>query len=135
MIVKAFALAGVAASVFTLPAAAHHSFAMFDADKMVSLQGTVKEFEWVNPHSWLHVVVTDKAGAAKEWSVEMASVGALSNVGWTQDTVKAGDKVTIEMHPLKDGTRGGTVVSVTLPNGKKLGSAGQRNDPLKAGAD
>jgi hypothetical protein len=60
----------------------------------------------------------------------MASTGALTTAGWNREVIKVGDKVTVEMHPLKDGTRGGTIVSVLLPDGKKLGSAGQRNDPL-----
>src|SRR5687768_18065561 len=117
MNLKALAVGCIAGSLMALQAAAHHSFAMFEPEKIVTLQGTVKEFEWVNPHSWLHVMAADNAGVVKQWSVEMASTGALTAAGWTRDVVKVGDKVTIEMHPLKDGTRGGTIVSVLLPDG------------------
>ena len=131
MTLRAMTLAAIAVCLAALPAAAHHSFAMFDQEKLVKLDGTVTEFEWVNPHSWLYVVVPDAAGAPKEWAIEMASTAAQSRAGWKPDTVKPGDKVTVEMNPLKDGTRGGTIVSVTLPDGKKLGGGGQRNDPLR----
>jgi hypothetical protein len=130
MNVRTFVQACVGASLLALPAAAHHSFAMFDQDKVVTLEGTVKEFEWVNPHSWLYVMVSDGAGAPKEWAVEMASTAAQTRAGWKADTVKVGDKVTVQLNPLKDGTRGGTIVSVTLPDGKKLGGGGQRNNPV-----
>jgi hypothetical protein len=100
---------------------AHHSFAMFDNDKTVALQGTVKEFDWTNPHAWLYMVVTDPAGKPVEWAFEMASPLQLVSKGWKQDSVKAGDKVTIQMHPMKDGSHGGSSVSVTLANGTVLG--------------
>jgi hypothetical protein len=128
---KPSAFACVALLVPALPALAHHSFAMFDTEKVVTIAGTVKEFEWVNPHSWLYVMVPDATGASREWAIEMGSTGAQARVGWSADTVKPGDRVTVEMNPLRDGTRGGTIVSVTLPNGRKFGSGGQRNNPLQ----
>jgi hypothetical protein len=127
---RAIAIASAAVSLLALPAAAHHSFAMFDQQKVVTLTGTVKNFEWVNPHSWIYLMVADDTGAAKEWAIEMASPAQTSRIGWKADSVKPGDNVTIEINPLKDGTRGGTILSLTLPDGKKLGKAGQTNNPL-----
>ena len=118
---KILSLAGVAAALFVGPALAHHSFAMFDADKTVELSGTVKEFQWTNPHSWLQVMVRDAAGAEKEWSLEMGSPGGLARSGWRPKTVVPGDKVTITAHPLKDGSPGGQLLTVVLPNGTKMG--------------
>jgi hypothetical protein len=121
MILKALSLAGVAASLFVAPALAHHSFAMFDATKTVEMAGTVKEFQWTNPHSWLQVNVTDQQGVTKEWSLEMGSPGGLARNGWRPKTVVPGDKVTVKIHPLKDGTAGGQLLSVVLPDGKVMG--------------
>ena len=86
MKLKAFGLAAVAALALTVPASAHHSFAMFDAEKTVSVTGTVKEFEWVNPHSWLRVTVDDKAtGRPAQWAFEMGSPGQQAQRGWKPD--------------------------------------------------
>ena len=129
---RAIAIASAAVSLLALPAAAHHSFAMFDQQKVVTLTGTVKDYEWVNPHSWIYLMVADDTGAPKQWAIEMGSPGQISRIGWTRDSIKPGDNVTIEINPLRDGTRGGTIVSLTLPDGKKLGKAGQTNNPLGA---
>ena len=121
MTLKALCLGAVAAAAVAAPALAHHSFAMFDNEKTVSLQGTVREFEWSNPHAWMNIMVTDASGATAEWAFEMASPLQLTSHGWKKDTVKAGDKVTIMAHPLKDGTHGGSYVAITLPSGQTLG--------------
>jgi hypothetical protein len=111
------------------PAFAHHSFAMFDADKMVTMTGTVTQFEWSNPHSWLRMMVQDQAtGKPVEWMLELGSPVQQERVGWAKDSVKAGDKVTVTMHPLKDGSRGGGLLSATFPNGKTAGNGGLRPD-------
>ena len=111
-------LAVVAATLNALPALAHHSFSMFDHSQVVSVTGTVKELEWTNPHAWLHIVAKDeKSGAPVDWAFEMASVGQISRQGWKSDSVKPGDTITVQMHPLKDGTRGGQYISATLGNG------------------
>jgi hypothetical protein len=117
---RAVVLTGVALCIAT-PVLAHHSFAMFDRDKVVNMTGTVKEYEWTNPHVWIHMIVPDAAGAAKEWSFEMQSVAQDSAAGWRPDSVKPGDKISIEYHPLKDGSRGGQLMSATLADGKHLG--------------
>lgn len=116
----AVTLAGFSsASVF-----AHHSMAMFDLQKEVTLSGTVKEFQWTNPHSWVQLMVTDANGNTKEWSLETQSPAGLKKRGWTRDSVKAGDKATAVFHPLKDGTLGGGLVTLTI-NGKVIGEPEQ----------
>lgn len=115
------ALGCVAAFILAAPALAHHSFAMFDADKTVELEGTVKEFQWTNPHSWLQVVVVDEVGAEIEWSLELGSPGSLARNGWRPRTLNSGDKITFSMHPLKDGSAGGQFLTATLPDGTVLG--------------
>ena len=115
-----------AALVIATPAVAHHSFAMFDASKNLTMTGVVKEFEWTNPHVWIHVVVPDDKGVAREWGFEMQAIAQDMAGGWRPDSVKPGDKVSIEFHPLKDGTRGGQLVSAILADGKKLGGPVRR---------
>jgi Family of unknown function (DUF6152) len=110
-------------------ALAHHSFAMFDGSKTDTHTGQVKEFEWTNPHVWLHIMVPDAGGTPREWSFEMQAVAQATSGGWRSDTVKPGDRVTIEYHPLKDGSRGGELVAATLPNGTRLGSSATRPPP------
>src|SRR5690349_17603719 len=114
------ALAGIAMCL-AAPTLAHHSFAMFDRDKNVTMSGTVTEFEWTNPHVWIHMSVPDQTGKAAVWSFEMQAIQADTAGGWRSDSVKPGDKVSIEFHPLKDGSRGGQLMSATLANGQHLG--------------
>ena len=120
MNVRILVLGGVLVSL-TAPALAHHSFAMFDREKVANMSGTVKEYEWTNPHAWVHVMVADANGKAFEWSFEMQSVAQDTRAGWRADSVKPGDKISVEFHPLKDGTRGGQLMSAVLANGKRLG--------------
>jgi len=117
--------AGCLAAIVAAPAFAHHSFAMFDSDKMVTMKGTVKEFEWVNPHSWLRVVVQDQtSGKQMNWALELGPPQQQIRRGWKPDSLKPGDPVTVNIHPLRDGSRGGQLVSATLPDGRTLGGAG-----------
>ena len=127
---KSLGLALFTTAALTAPALAHHSFSMFDQEKVVTMNGTVKELEWTNPHSWLRVMVEDeKTHQPLQWSIELASTGQQTRIGWTKEIVKPGDKVTIEINPLRDGTRGGTLLLITLPDGTKLGHGGQRVNP------
>lgn len=127
MKLSALMLAGIAAS-FAAPALAHHSFAMFDRDKNVTMSGTVREFEWTNPHVWIHVLVEDQTnGKPLEWSFEMQSIQTNAGLGWRADSVRPGDKVSIDFHPLKDGSRGGQLVAATLADGKRLGGPVRQN--------
>jgi hypothetical protein len=116
---KAFALTGVLALI-AAPALAHHSFAIFDAAKMAYSTGTVKEFELVNPHAWLNVTILNDKGQSSVWSFEGGSVAQLASLGWSKDTFRVGDKVEVGYHPMKDGSRGGQLMSVKTANGKKL---------------
>ena len=91
-----------------MPAMAHHSFAMFDFERTVALKGVVKELQWTNPHVILWVETTPAAGQAPEiWSAELTSPGNLTRNGWTKRTLKPGDKVTVDISPLRDGGKGG----------------------------
>jgi hypothetical protein len=101
-------------------AEAHHSFAVFDQTKRVTLVGTVREFQWTNPHSWIELVV-EKGGATEQWSVEALSPNVLGRQGWKRNTLKPGDKITVVINPRRDNSRGGNLVSVTLANGTTLG--------------
>lgn len=102
-------------------AVAHHSFAMFDRSQTERIAGTVKEFELINPHGWLRIMVADAGGAQNEWSLELGGAGQLERFGWSQSTVHPGDKVVVQIHPLRDGSYGGQLISVTLPSGQVLG--------------
>jgi hypothetical protein len=111
---SAFALALLAAVTVVGPASAHHSFAMFDPAKVVTLQGKVKEFRWVNPHVSLFVDVAGPGGQTGLWAVELTSPGNLTRLGWTRQAIKAGDRVAVEVNPLRDGQHGGGFRKVTL---------------------
>ena len=93
---------------------------MFDAGKTATIEGTVKEFEYINPHAWLHIVATDANGKKAEWSIEMGGVNAIVRTGWKPDTVKPGDRISVQIHPLKDGSRGGQYLTAKLPNGTTM---------------
>jgi hypothetical protein len=122
---KLVSLSAMAAGAFAVPALAHHSFAMFDAEKTVTMQGTVKEFEWVNPHSWLRIMVKDeKTGQLAQWALKLSSPARLKRMGMGQDSVKTGDTVSVTFHPLKDGGRGGQFLQATLPDGRQVIRAG-----------
>ena len=109
------------------PADAHHSFAMFDFSKTVTLKGEVKEFQWTNPHVILWVVGSRGDGAApEEWTVELTSPGNLTRMGWTKRSLNPGDKVQVDFNPLRDGKHGGGFRSATLANGTVL-TANQRD--------
>jgi len=120
----------VAALALTLPTSAHHSFAMFDSAKETTLQGTVKEFQWTNPHAWVQLLVSGPDGKPVEWSIECASPNALKRQGWRGTSIKTGDRITAIIHPLKSGETGGSLVVLTLPDGTQLG---RRGPPPKEG--
>jgi hypothetical protein len=106
-------------------ASAHHSFAMFEMGKNLTIEGTVREIQWTNPHIWIQVMVKDAAsGKEVEWSIEADSPNVLARRGWTRKSIQAGDKVVLEVHPLKSGEEhGGSMASATV-NGKRIGAAG-----------
>ena len=120
MKLKVLPLAAIAAIAFVAPALAHHSFAMFDADKTVTLDGIVAEFEWSNPHSWIRVNVADQSGRPLQWAIEMNAPAQLTQRGWNPTIIKPGDKITLTIHPLRDGARGGQFIDAKLAGGQTL---------------
>lgn len=102
---------------------AHHSPSMFDFSKQVTLTGTVRLFEWTNPHSYIQLLVQDSDGTEQEWSLEMGANFYLYNLGWRPSTVKPGDTLTVIVVPLRSGNNGaGLLVQVTTADGKSLGA-------------
>lgn len=100
---------------------AHHSTAMFDYSKSETLVGTVKTWQYTNPHSFLQILVPDGKGGSSEWSIEAGPVTPIgAKLGWTQDAFKPGDKVTAVVAPMKNGTHGGTIRTATLADGRVL---------------
>jgi hypothetical protein len=99
-------------------ASAHHSFAMFDQSKQVSIAGTVKDFQWTNPHAFIELEAPD----GKLWSIELNSPNNLVRQGWKRTALKPGDKVTVVLNPLRNGQSGGLFNAVTLPSGQVLGN-------------
>jgi len=113
---KMAAAAILLAALPATPAAAHHSFAMFDQSKTVTLKGNVVEFQWTNPHSWIELQV-----GADKWSIELNSPNNLTRQGWRRTVIKPGDAVTITINPLRNGMKGGLFNTITLPDGRMLG--------------
>lgn len=110
-----------------LPLLAHHSFAAeYDSNQPITLKGTVKELKWTNPHAYVFVDVKDESGKTVTWALETLSPNALQRSGWTRDSLKAGDAITVEAYkakdprPLKDGSLHGNGRSFTLANGKRV---------------
>ncbi|MCB5426660.1 hypothetical protein H0274_15470 [Altererythrobacter sp. CC-YST694] len=99
---------------------AHHSYAMFDMNKTVPLEGTVVKFKWQNPHAFIEIDVPVK-GQTERWAIEMTSPNNLTNEGWKRTTLKTGDKVTLKIHPLRNGSKGGSYVAVRKADGFMLG--------------
>jgi Family of unknown function (DUF6152) len=115
-------LAGIAVAMSAIPAFAHHSFAMFDAEKALTLEGTVKEFQWTNPHSWIVLMVNNTQGQPEQWAIELGAPAGLARQGWIPKTLTPGMKVKTVVHPLRDGTNGGQYMAVTLPDGTQMGN-------------
>ena len=114
------ALAGLLAGAG--PALAHHSFAMYDNNKVVTVDGTVKEFVWTNPHVLLRVQGKSADGGDDQvWTLELPAPGQISRNGWTHASLKSGDRVKVELHPFKSGRPGGSFMTATLPTGEKIG--------------
>ncbi len=113
----------MAALITPIAAVAHHSFAMFDHVNRVTLAGTVSRFQWTNPHVYIELDVPDGKGSARHYSIECASVNVLTRGGWKFTDVKKGDKVSLLVNPLKDGTAGGMLETATFADGRTLGDS------------
>jgi hypothetical protein len=116
----AILIAGTAL-LFGWPVFAHHSAAIFDHEKQVTLSGTVKEFQFTNPHCWIQLLVSAGDGTA-EWSIEMGSPAHLIRSGWKRNTLKPGDKITVLVNPLREGANGGGFVSAIGVDGNPIGT-------------
>jgi len=112
-------LAALPSAVF-----AHHSYAMFDMSQTVTLQGTIRDFQWTNPHSWIWIDVADASGTVQQWGIEGMSPNYLARRGLSKRTLKPGDKVSVNIHPLKGADRGGSFLSVTLADGTVMRQSG-----------
>jgi Family of unknown function (DUF6152) len=122
-------------SMFALGSAfqtqAHHSFAMFDGDKMLTLQGTIYSVEWKNPHAWIWVAVMNDKGTTDVWGLEGTSPAEFARKGFTKKDFLSGDKVTVDLHPLKDGRPGGQFLRMTFADGREVGSLKTAVDEYK----
>ena len=107
------AMAGITAGLLagSQPAAAHHSFALFDVSKTVELEGTVKKFDWTNPHSWVTLEVLEPDRTVSEWLIELPSAATLARNRWHKNYLKPGEKLIMRVNPLKDGRKGGALAS------------------------
>lgn len=112
---------------------AHHSFAIFDRAKLTTLSGTVREWKWVNPHTWLTVVVRKADGTDEEWALVGSSPNMMSRWGWNAADIKVGDKVIVDIHPARDGRTIGQIQTVFLSDGKILGDPGGQTGENLAG--
>jgi len=121
---------GIGALLAVTPVRAHHSFAAeYDSKKPVKITGTVTKIDWMNPHVYFFMDVEDEKGKVTNWGFEMGPPNLLQNAGWTKNTMKIGDVVTVEGTLAKDGTNQGNARSVVMTNtGKKLGAASSENN-------
>lgn len=122
----AFATALVAGLLLSGAAYAHHSFAMFDFEKTATVEGEVVKFEFTNPHIWIYIRGKDVAtGKVAEYAIEGGSPNALLRAGWKRDSVKAGAKALVSIHPLKSGEPGGSLIGIEI-DGKPIAGAAVR---------
>jgi len=111
------------------PLGAHHSFAPFAMDAERTVTGTVIQFDWTNPHTWIWLEVPNDKGGVDKWGVEGMSPNYLARRGWSKTTLKVGEKVSIVVHPMKDGSNAGTFIRATTADGKPLAQTGQPTEP------
>jgi hypothetical protein len=113
--------ASVALAAVSVPAAAHHSFAMFDQKKVVTLDGTVRQFQWANPHAFIELDVANRSGTQR-WSIELNSPNNLTRQGWRRSSLKVGERITVRIAPLRNGSPGGLFLDLTKADGTVLDS-------------
>jgi hypothetical protein len=113
--------AALLAPLPVLPSLAHHSYSMFDMNKTVALEATVSRFKWQNPHAFIEIDAATRGGTER-WAIEMTSPNNLTQEGWKRTSLKPGDKITLWVHPLRSGAKGGAYSGVRLPDGTTLGN-------------
>lgn len=128
----AIALSALALGL-SLSASAHHSTAMYDYNNTKTVSGTVKLFQWTNPHMFVKVMIPDAQGTPVEWNVECGTPNINARHGWKKSDIKTGDKVTMEINPMRDGTPAATLKWVQLPDGRKLWGPAEDIVALPAG--
>ena len=106
--------------VMVAPALAHHSFAVYDHTRTLTLSGTVTKFQWTNPHGFIEMDVPQSDGSMKHYSVELTSINMMQRVGWRSNMIKAGDKVKVVVAPLLSGEPVGLGLEVVLADGKTM---------------
>lgn len=126
MTLARIAIAAGALTLAATPALAHHSFAMFDQKKMMTLEGTVTEFQWTNPHTFIELDVPAN-GKTTHWSIELNSPNNLTRQGWKRNSLKAGEKVSVRIAPLRNGKPGGLFLDLKKADGKVLDSGLPKN--------
>ena len=122
------ALTALAAAMFLAPASAHHSFAMFDQARTVTLKGQVAQFQWTNPHAFIELNVPNGSGGSDRWSIELNSPNNLARQGWRRSSLKPGETVTISLNPLRNGKKGGLFKQVVFADGRSLGDMSRQGE-------
>jgi hypothetical protein len=110
-------------------ASAHHSFAMFDSDHQLRLEGTVTEFRWQNPHIYIHLQAPDAKGKMRHWTIECANPGILNRAGWKFNMIKKDDRITVVVAPYRTGEAAALLKQVKLADGRKFGNGGPAGPP------
>jgi hypothetical protein len=116
----AIAVLALASLLTAQTASAHHSGAMFDGAKTLNITGTVKDFDWGNPHAWIHILAPGPDGQMVVWTIECSTINIIARKGWKPTSLKPGDKVTVSVRPARDGTTEGLILNVKLANGSVL---------------
>ena len=119
MTLKRFSVAAIFVLAFAMPALAHHSHAQYNSEAEVTLAGTITEYHWINPHTWIYMDVEDEDGEVREWVIEGGGPGTLTRRGWSRDSFYPGERVTVTAHPSRDGSNGLLLGIVTKSNGEE----------------
>jgi hypothetical protein len=122
-------LPAAALLAFAGPALAHHAFSMFALDQVVTVTGTVQRYDFRMPHVWIYMLANTPAGVQEEWGFEAHAPNLVARKGWNISTLKPGDKITLRMHPMRDGSKAGSVIDITLADGRNLWNAQSINQP------
>jgi hypothetical protein len=125
---RAIILVSLVAGATSL-AMAHHAYSAFNMSAERVVTGTIKKVDWTNPHTWIWIDVANEQGTVETWGIEGMSPNYLARRGWSRSTIKQGDKLSIRFHPMKNGDKGGSFLSATLPDGKPLVMGGAITDP------